>query len=73
MNLYAPAHRQEEMARANRRVKLLVRIAELRKVIPEAQRQGKDFVVQSCKGDIALHEEQLDDLRWELGVQLKLF
>ena len=73
MNPYAPAHHREEMERANRRMSLLVRIAELRKIIPEAEREGKDSLVTACKSDIALHEERLDDLRWEAAHQLTLF
>ena len=73
MNPHAPAHHREEMERTSRRMSLLVRIAELRKIIPEAEREGKDSLVKACKSDIALHEERLDDLAWESGVQLNLF
>ena len=74
MNPYAPQHHQEEMERANRRMSLLMRIADLRKVIAAAEGEGApDFVIRNCKHDITLHEEQLEDLRWESGVQLKLF
>ena len=74
MNPYAPAHYQAEMERANRRMSLLMRITELRKVIEAAEVEGApDFVIRNCKHDIALHEEQLDDLRWEAAHQLNLF
>lgn len=73
MNPYAPAHYQEEMERANRRMSLLVRIAELRKVVKTAELEGKAFVAESCLRDIALHEEELDNLMWESAVQLNLF
>ena len=73
MNPHAPAHHREEMERANRRMNLLVRIAELRKIIPVAEREGKDSLADACRSDISLHEERLDDLRWEAAHQLTLF
>ena len=73
MNPHAPVHHREEMDRANRRVTLLVRIAELRKIIPVAEREGKHSLVEACRSDIRLHEERLDDLQWEAAHQLTLF
>ena len=73
MNPHAPAHHREEMERSHRRMNLLVRIAELRQIIPAAEREGKHELAEACKGDIALHESQLDDLRWEAAHQLTLF
>ena len=43
MNPLAPAHHREYMERASRRMTLLVRIAELRRIIPEAEREGEGF------------------------------
>ena len=73
MNPFAPAHHREEMERASRRMTLLVRIAELRKIVPVAEEEGKDSLANACRSDIALHEERLDDLRWEAAHQLTLF
>ena len=73
MNPLAPAHHREEMERSHRRMNLLVRISELRQIIPVAEREGKHDLAGDCKSDIALHEEQIDVLRWESSVQLKLF
>ena len=67
------AHHREEMERSHRRMNLLVRITELRQIIPAAEREGKHNLAKACKGDIALHEERLDDLQWEAAHQLTLF
>ena len=63
MNLHSH-HRitARKWTRANRRVTLLVRIAELRKIVPVAEEEGKDSLANACRSDIALHEERLDDL-----------
>ena len=58
MNPLAPAHYREEMERSHRRMNLLVRIAELRRIIPAAEREGKHDLAEACKSDIALHEER---------------
>lgn len=73
MNPLAPAHHQEEMERSHRRMNLLVRITELRQVIPAAEREGKHDLAEACKSDVALHEARLDDLQWEAAHQLNLF
>ena len=73
MNPLAPAHHREEMERSHRRMNLLVRIAELRRIIPAAEREGKHDLAEACKSDIALHEERLDEMRWEAAHQLTLF
>ena len=63
----------EQEARISERMRIEIRMSELRTHIPELEGAGKADLADLCRQDIQSLQQRLDDLQLITGRQLPLF